>query len=142
MNEVNDTRKMSFFRRIKISLIDLEDYLLFIPENFSKVLSFVLKMTLLLTIILTASEVINIYVKYGSLGNCIDKVIPDFTYSNNELKPVNEKDKDNQVIILIDNFIKSSSIPIGDFSKADIVNKINMLPKSSYIFRSNILFII
>ncbi len=142
MNETNKIRKLSFFRRIKISLIDLEDYLLFIPERFNKVLSFILKMTLLLTIILTVSEVINIYAKYGSFGNCINEMIPDFTYSNNELKLVNEKDKDNQVIILIDNFIKSAGIPIGDFSKADIVNKINSIPKSSYIFRNNILFVI
>jgi len=133
VKETNETGKIGFFKRIKIALIDLEEYLLFIPENFSKALGFIFKMTLILAIILTVSEVLNLYIRYGSLGNCIDKVIPDFTYSGKELKPVNENDKDNEIIKLIDNFIKSSGVPIASFSKADIVNKVNSLPKSSYV---------
>ena len=116
MKETNETGKIGFFKRIKIALIDLEEYLLFIPENFSKALGFIFKMTLILAIILTVSEVLNLYIRYGSLGNCIDKVIPDFTYSGKELKPVNENDKDNEIIKLIDNFIKSSGVPIASFS--------------------------
>ena len=63
----NNLEKIGFLRRLKIAIIDLEDYLLFIPEKFRKAAGFVFKMSLILAIILTGFEIGNIIVKYGSL---------------------------------------------------------------------------
>lgn len=66
-------------------------------------------------------------------GNLIDKEIPDFTYTNSELKVTDEKNKNSQEILLLQDLINSAGIPIGDFTKADLVNDINNIPKESYI---------
>lgn len=133
MENTNGIGKIGFFRRLKIAIIDLEDYLLFIPERFSKALGFVIKMALILAIILTTAEVANIIVKYGSMADCVDKEIPDFTYSNSELKVVDEKEKNSEEIILMQNLINSAGIPIGDFTKADLVNGLKNIPMESYV---------
>ena len=67
MDGTNKLEKIGFFRRLKIAIIDLEDYLLFIPEKFGKAVGFVFMMSLLLAILLTAFEIGNILVKYGSI---------------------------------------------------------------------------
>ena len=66
-------------------------------------------------------------------GNLIDKELPDFTYTNSELKVTDEENKNSQEILLLQDLINSAGIPIGDFTKADLVNNINNIPKESYI---------
>lgn len=132
MDDTNGIGKIGFFRRIKIAIIDLEDYLLFIPERLSKALGFVIKMALILAIILTTAEIANIVIKYGSIADYIDKEIPDFTYTNSEIQVVDDENKNSEEIILIQDLINSAGVPIGDFTKADLVNGLRNIPMESY----------
>lgn len=129
---MEDKIKLSLFKRLKIALIDLEDYMLLLPEKISKTIGFVFIMSLILACLLTGSEVINIFAKYGSFSNCIAETLPDFSYTDGKLTVSDSKVLDAEMVKEIENILKSSEIEIENFDKQAIVNVLNELPAQSY----------
>lgn len=137
MNAENGVKKLSLFRRLKIAIIDLEHYILFIPEKLRVAVLYALKMSIILAIIITLSESINIFARYGSLGNYVDTILPNFKYSDKKIVVEDEKNKDKidteSLEYSINTMARSSGIEIGDFSKADLVKEINKLSISTQV---------
>lgn len=132
MESTNEIKKLSFFRRIKIALIDLEDYILFLPENFNKVVYFMLKMSLLLATILVIASIINIFVKFGSFEKCVESTVPDFTYTSSGLKMETDSKLSDEEAVIINNLIQIVAYDSEEYTKADLVKQIKELPKISY----------
>ena len=84
--------KITFFKRLKIALIDLEEYVKFLGEKFSKSIFFVLKISLLLAVIFSVSNIGYIFYKYKSVSNFITSTVPDFSVVDGKLQ-INEEDK-------------------------------------------------
>lgn len=80
------TKKIGFFKRFKMAIFELENYIDFLNEKLSKSLVFSLKLVVLLSLIMAISNVIFVYAKYHSPDNYLNEVIPEFTYENSELK--------------------------------------------------------
>ncbi len=137
MNAENGVKKLSLFRRIRIAIIDLEHYIVFIPEKLKTALFYALKLSLILAIITIFSEAANIFIRYGSLGNYVDSVLPNFKYSDKKIVLENEKDKDKMDVeyfeYSINTAANSAKIEIKDFTKQDVVNEINKLSISTQV---------
>lgn len=77
--------KISFFKRILISIKDFDKYKIFITEKLGKSIKYAFILSLILMIFITASFTI----KYGALIdntlNYIKQDLPDFTYENGNL---------------------------------------------------------
>lgn len=134
MESTNEIKKLSFFRRIKIALIDLEDYILFLPENFSKSVFFMFKLAFALSIILCIASAANLFIKYGSFENCIQSTVPEFTYNNGALKIEDDSKMSSEEKVILDNVIQVVAYNEETYSKEDLVKQIRELPKTSYIF--------
>ena len=85
------TKKIGFFKRFKIAIFELENYIDFLNEKLSKSLIFSLKLVILLSFIMAVSNVIFVYAKYNSPDNYLNEVIPEFIYEKSELK-IDEND--------------------------------------------------
>lgn len=130
---MEDKIKLNLFKRLKIALIDLEDYMLFLPEKLSKTIGFVLIMSIILGCLLTGSEMINIYSKYGTIGNYISKSLPDFSYSNGDLIVNDSKIVDAELEKEIEDVLKDNGMTNNEFNKQELVNIVNNLPIQSYV---------
>lgn len=122
------TKEIGFFKRIKMSLVELENYIQFTAEKNSKAFGFAIKMSLIFALITLISSTIYVYTKYGSLANCIDSIVPEFSYNNHVLE-INEEDN-NETKKMITDVMKQiepvyrENLPGGDNTKADFINYI------------------
>lgn len=140
------TKKIGFFKRFKMAIFELENYIGFINEKLSKSLMFSLKVVILLSLIMAISNVIFVYAKYNSPDNYLNEVIPEFTYENSELKiDENETKSDEkkqmaqimkQVVPSVTNILGS-----GTYTKADLVHYVQDNQKAIVGFGVTAIFI-
>lgn len=140
------TKKIGFFKRFKMAIFELENYIGFINEKLSKSLMFSLKVVILLSLIMAISNVIFVYAKYNSPDNYLNEVIPEFTYENSELKiDENETKSDEkkqmaqimkQVVPSVTNILGS-----GTYTKADLVHYVQDNQKTIVGFGVTAIFI-
>lgn len=96
--------KMTFFKRVKTAIFDLDNYLNFLAEKFSKCILFVIEISLILSVIFSIATISHIFIKYNSMDNYIDKVVPEFSITDGQIKIDDEKEltdeqKDTKYII-------------------------------------------
>lgn len=140
------TKKIGFFKRFKMAIFELENYIGFINEKLSKSLMFSLKVVILLSLIMAISNVIFVYAKYNSPDNYLNEVIPEFTYENSELKiDENETKSDEkkqmaqimkQVVPSVTNILGS-----GTYTKADLIHYVQDNQKAIVGFGVTAIFI-
>jgi len=134
MESTNEVKKMSFFRRLKIALIDLEDYVYFLPETSKKVIGYMFKAAIIFSIIMGLTSVINIYARFGSVEKCMEETIPEFTYENNNLKIETDVNTSSDDAVLLNNLIQIATSDKDSYSKADLMEEIRQIPQFAYLF--------
>lgn len=121
------TKKIGFFKRLKMAIFELENYIGFINEKLSKALMFGLKLVILLSLIMALSNVVFVYAKYHSPDNYLNEVIPEFTYEKSELKiDENEtkSDEKKQMAQIMKQVVPSVTNILGEgtYTKADLIH--------------------
>ena len=90
--------KIGFLKRIKMALFELENYIEFTEEKMSKAMFFAIKVSILLSLITVLSTIVFIKVKYSSLDNMANEVIPEFTYNDHKLEFTEDYNKDDSKV--------------------------------------------
>lgn len=122
--------KITFFKRLKIALIDLEEYVKFLGEKFSKSIFFILKISLILSIIFSISNIAYVFYKYNSISNFIQTKVPDFSIVDGKLE-IAEQDKESkekhdalEVMEEIDDYIDLKIVNDG-YNRDSFIKDIN-----------------
>ena len=140
------TNKIGFFKRFKMAIFELENYIDFLNEKLSKSLVFSLKLVVLLSLIMAISNVIFVYAKYHSPDNYLNEVIPEFTYENSELKiDENEtkSDEKKQIAQVMKQVVPSVTNILGNgtYTKADLIHYVQENQKTIVGFGVTAIFI-
>ena len=140
------TKKIGFFKRFKMAIFELENYIEFLNEKLSKSLVFSLKLVVLLSLIMAISNVIFVYAKYHSPDNYLNEVIPEFTYENSELKiDENEtkSDEKKQIAQVMKQVVPSVTNILGNgtYTKADLIHYVQENQKTIVGFGVTAIFI-
>ena len=83
---MEETKKIGFFKRIKMAIFDLEKYNVFLNENFFVAFKYFLKFILLLVLVFTIATTIELNQKVDTAFNYFSNEFPDFEYKDGELK--------------------------------------------------------
>ncbi len=140
------TKKIGFFKRFKMAIFELENYIDFLNEKLTKSLIFSLKLVILLSFIMAVSNVIFVYAKYNSPDNYLNEVIPEFIYEKSELKiDENEtkSDEKKQMAQIMKQIVPSITNILGDgtYTKADLIHYVQDNQKSIVGFGVTAIFI-
>ena len=140
------TKKIGFFKRFKMAIFELENYIDFLNEKLSKSLIFSLKLVILLSFIMAISNAIYVYAKYNSPDNYLSEVIPEFTYENSELKiDENEtkSDEKKQIAQIMKQVVPSVTNILGNgtYTKADLIHYVQENQKTIVSFGVTAIFI-
>lgn len=140
------TKKIGFFKRFKMAIFELENYIDFLNEKVSKSLIFSLKLVILLSFIMAVSNVIFVYAKYNSPDNYLNEVIPEFIYEKSELKiDENEtkSDEKKQMAQIMKQVVPSITNILGDgtYTKADLIHYVQDNQKTIVGFGVTAIFI-
>lgn len=140
------TKKIGFFKRFKMAIFELENYIDFINEKVSKSLMFSLKLIVILSLIMAISNAIYVYAKYNSPDNYLSEVIPEFTYENSELKiDENEtkSDEKKQIAQVMKQVVPSVTNILGNgtYTKADLIHYVQENQKTIVGFGVTAIFI-
>ena len=140
------TKKIGFFKRFKMAIFELENYIDFLNEKLSKSSVFSLKLVVLLSLIMAISNVIFVYAKYHSPDNYLNEVIPEFTYENSELKiDENEtkSDEKKQIAQVMKQVVPSVTNILGNgtYTKADLIHYVQENQKTIVGFGVTAIFI-
>lgn len=136
---MKETRKIGFFKRLKMALFELENYIKFVEEKTSKAFGFVFKMVIIFGLVISISSVCYIYTKYKSPSNYAKSVIPEFSYSNHNLVIAEDEKKDSNKKMIADVMENLETtyrevLPDGNNTKSDIINFIEENEKELVIF--------
>ncbi len=136
---MEQTKKISFFKRLKMSLFELENYIEFTAEKVSKAFGFMMQMVIIFGIIIASSTAIYIYLRYQSPSNYVQKVVPEFSYNDHNLVIDEEEKKDeNKKLIArtMEEFepVYREFLPGGNNTKSDLVNFVKSNEKELMIF--------
>ena len=140
------TKKIGFFKRFKMAIFELENYIDFLNEKLSKSLIFSLKLVILVSFIMAVSNVIFVYAKYNSPDNYLNEVIPEFIYEKSELKiDENEtkSDEKKQMAQIMKQVVPSITNILGDgtYTKADLIHYVQDNQKTIVGFGVTAIFI-
>ena len=140
------TKKIGFFKRFKMAIFELENYIDFLNEKLSKSLIFSLKLVILLSFIMAVSNVIFVYAKYNSPDNYLNEVIPEFIYEKSELKiDENEtkSDEKKQMAQIMKQVVPSITNILGEgtYTKADLIHYVQENQKTIVGFGVTAIFI-
>lgn len=120
------TRKIGFFKRLKMSIFELENYIQFTEESLGKAIGFMFKMTVLFALIIVASNIVYVYSKYNSPVAYVDTIVPEFSYDKKELI-IDEQDKEikeKKTIAVVMKELEPTYreiIPDGNYTKGDLI---------------------
>ncbi len=140
-------KKIGFFKRLKMSILELENYIDFTAENAAKSIFFMLKVVFLFALILATSSVIYIYSKYGTPANYLNCILPDFKIEDSALVIENEKEQNEEQKVVTSMMKQMQNTYNGLFtgqniSKQEIVNYANKEEKNIVIGTTSFIFIV
>lgn len=140
------SKKIGFFKRLKMSLFELENYIEFTAEKTSKAVSFVMKAVIAFALIMVASNILYVYLKYESPANYVNSIVPEFSYQDHKLSISDEEKKDENkkfVASLMEQVEPAyrTVIPDGNYSKVDMVNFVRDNEQQLVVFFSLTIFI-
>lgn len=122
------SKKINFFKRLKMALIELENYIEFTNERASKAVAFMIEMIVISAFLMIIAIVVIIYGKYGSPLKYIDTIVPEFSYANKTITIEEEtKDDKKEVASVIKQVEPMIVVLLGDgsYNKAQLLNDIN-----------------
>ncbi len=139
-------KRIGFFKRIKMSIFGLENYIEFTAEKTGKAILFMFILAFLFVIIIVASNIVYLYATYGSPVNYLNDTLPDFKIENSTVVIENEDSQNEEQKIIADTIKQMESTYSGIFdnqniSKQDIINYANENERSVIISMSSFIFI-
>ena len=127
---MNNKEKIGYFKRLKLAIFELENYIQFLSEKNRKAIGFCFKSVILFSMVLVLCNIASVYVKYKTTEKYIDHMVPDFVYTDNKLEIDNTK-VDNDDRKTVANVMKSLDGVYKDifngntFTKNDLINYVN-----------------
>lgn len=115
-----EIEKINFFKRIKISIFNLEKYKIFTKEKFSTAFKYILLLILIITIVLSITSTIQVSGEVSKLVSYIKNDFPEFTYKDGNLQVdgfVNAFDEEYQAKLIVDTSDKVSDEKIKEYKK-------------------------
>lgn len=115
-----EVKKIGFFKRIKISIFNLEQYKIFTKESFSKAFKYLLLLVVIVSIILGAVSAFGVSKEIGKLISYIKTDLPDFTYNDGKLQMkefVKAFDEEYQSRLIIDTSEEVAEEKIKEYRK-------------------------
>lgn len=110
---MEDVKKITFFKRLKIALIDLEEYVKFLGERFSKAIGFVLKISILLAFIFSIANIAYFFINYQSVENFIADTVPEFSIQDGKIE-INDQeeitDEKKETIQMMEQFNQNANL--------------------------------
>lgn len=88
-----ETKKISFFNRIKDAVINFDKYLGFSEEKLSVAIKYILKLALIFTLIITIALTVKIVQEANNAIASFQNEAPEFNFQNNELIIEGDKQK-------------------------------------------------
>ena len=127
---MENVEKVNFFNRLKIALIDLEKYVVFLGERFSKSVLFVFEISFLLAILFATANISYVFIKYNSVENYISEVVPDFSIIEGKIEIIENENKDDinkEVVSIIEQLNENMDFNIvkDGYNKSDFINDVN-----------------
>ena len=127
---MENIEKITFFKRLKISLLDLEEYIKFLGEKFSKSVFYVFKVAFILSIIFSIANIAYIFIKYDSVENYIKEKVPEFSIVDGKIvideEEKNDEDKKSSITIINQvNDNMDFNIVKDGYNKDDFINDVN-----------------
>ena len=123
-------KRIGFFKRFKMAIIELENYIQFLNEKMGTAIGFCFKATIMLSLILAVSNISFIYIKYGSPGKYVDHIMPNFIYRDRQMT-IDDESLDNDEKKVVSNVMKQFDLTYREifqaetFEKADLLNYVN-----------------
>ncbi len=139
-------KKNNYFKRLKMALLELENYIQFTVEKLGKAMEFLVKTIILLVLIIVISNVAYILIKFKTPANYVDSIIPEFSYENHNLVIETKEMNDNQKQIA--EMMKQLEPTYRDlladksYNKSDVLNFLNSKGNIIIIYSSIFLFIL
>lgn len=143
---MEETKKIGFFKRLKMSIFELENYIQFTAESLGKAIGFMFKMTVLFAIIIVLSNVAYVYGKYNSPVKYVDAIVPKFSYDKKELI-IDEQDKEikeKKTIAVVMKELEPTYrevIPDGNYTKDDLLKFVEENETKLVIMMASAIFI-
>ena len=83
-----EEKKLSFFKKIKISILDFDGYQNLAAEKISRTVVYIILLMLIFSLIVAGTYVIKFYQTIGQIRNYISNEVSEITYENYELNIV------------------------------------------------------
>lgn len=102
---MEETKKIGFFKRIKFSIFNLENYKIFAEEKFSKALKYFLLLVVIATLILSIASTVQLVNEVSKLINYIESDFPEFSLTDGTLEVegnVNAYDSEYDARLIVD----------------------------------------
>ena len=80
-----EEKKLSFFKKIKISILDFDGYQNLAAEKISRTVGYIILLMLIFSLIVAGTYVIKFYQTIGQIRNYISNEVSEITYENYEL---------------------------------------------------------
>lgn len=84
--ENNGAKRIGFWKRLKMSIFNVENYDIFAVENFSKALGYFVKLMIVFSLLVAGSLTYRFSKMYTSTIDILKNEIPDFQYAQGNLK--------------------------------------------------------
>ena len=110
---MEDVKKITFFKRLKIALIDLEEYVKFLGERFSKAIGFVFKISILLAFIFSIANIAYFFINYQSVESFIADTVPEFSIQEGKIEINNQEkmtDEKKETVQMMEQFNQSANL--------------------------------
>ena len=133
-----EQRKMNFFKRVKNAVTNFDEYKNFSEEKLSTAIKYLLKLTLIFTIIVTIALSIKLIDETNKAINIFETEFPEFKFENNNLII----DKDNTQFIKGDKFgvfgiiVDSQKEELNDIDKSNDYQIVVGLLKNKIVIKN------
>ena len=127
---MENKKKISLFKRFKMAIFELENYIQFLTEKLGIAIGFCFKVTIILSLIMAISNIAFMYAKYGSPGKYVDYIIPNFSYQNRQMT-IDENSLDNNERKAVASAMKQLDLTYQEilqtdtFEKSDLIEYVN-----------------
>lgn len=119
-------KKIGYFKRFKMAIFELENYIEFLVERLGKAVGFCIKTILILSLIMAISNIVFIYIKFGSPAKYVDFMVPNFEYSDNKIS-IDEEDTNTPERKMVVSVIKKLDTTYREIFRGENFNKSDLL---------------
>lgn len=122
------SKKINFFKRLKMALVELENYIEFTNERALKAVAFMLEMIVISAFFMIIAIAAIVYGKYGSPSKYVATIVPEFSYANENITIEEEtKDEKKEVASVIKQLEPMIATLLGDtsYNKTQLLSDID-----------------